>query len=81
MNLWLKFFKIFVTTICIAVCTYELILIMLKFRRDSFQVVNEIQFNELLAPSITLCPAAAWKSPGPFLSQEVGPSIPLVFKS
>ena len=70
MNLLLKFLKIFVTTICIAVCIYELILIILKFRRDSFQVVNEIQFNELLAPSITLCPGPAWKSPGPFLSQE-----------
>ena len=51
---------------------YQMVTIAIKaLRQDSFQAINELKFKELVPPSITLCPAPAWKSAGPFLSEEM----------
>ena len=63
--------KLIVAGICLAACIKELIVIAKKaVGSDSFQAVNQLVFEELMAPIITLCPGPAWKSPGPFLSEE-----------
>ena len=52
----LKVLQVIVTAFCIIICIYELIIIAMKLKRESFEAISEIQYDELLAPSITLCP-------------------------
>ena len=62
---WLFILKWVVTLICLVLCTYECYHVINKLvAKDSFQAVNELQFDRLLSPSLTLCPGTAWKSPG-----------------
>ena len=36
----------------------------------SFQAINEYQFDELLAPAITICPGPGWKSSNISINEE-----------
>ena len=67
---WLNVLYVILTTVCVALCIYELIIVAQKTTRDSFQAINELRFEQLLAPSLTLCPGPAWKSSGPFLNED-----------
>ena len=52
-----KVLKHLVTLICLSLCIHEFITIVNKsIRGDSFQSINELHFEELLAPVLTLCP-------------------------
>ena len=53
---WLTVLHGSVSVLCIVICTYELILIGMKLKRDSFEAVKLTDNDELMAPSITLCP-------------------------
>ena len=53
---WLKVLHGSTSVLCIVICTYELILIGMKYKRDSFEAVKLTDNYELMAPSITLCP-------------------------
>ena len=59
-----------ITLVLFSLFSYELILIIKKFQRDSFQFINEHVFEEILPPVITFCPAPAYKKTAPFLSQQ-----------
>ena len=64
--------KVVVTLVFFSLSIYELIIISIKaMGQDSFQAINELKFEKLLAPTITFCPGPAWKSAGPFLSEEM----------
>ena len=39
-------------------------------KKESFQASNEIKFDQLFPPVITICPGEAWKSSGPFLNED-----------
>ena len=67
----LKVTRIIVTLIFLGLFITELIHICIKaFGKDSFQAINELNFDTLLAPTVTLCPGLAWKDQSPFLSYE-----------
>ena len=54
---WLNILKWTVTLACFSYCVYECIHIITKFiAKESFQAINELVFEELLSPSLTLCP-------------------------
>ena len=60
-----------VTLVFFCLSIYELIVIAIKaLGHDSFQAINELKFEELVAPSITLCPGPAFKRAGPFLGEQ-----------
>ena len=60
-----------VVLFCLVLCIWEFTIIVKKaIAQESFQAINELQFNELLPPTITLCPGEAWKSSGPFLNDD-----------
>ena len=60
-----------VTLVFFFLSIYELIVIAIKaLGHDSFQAINELKFEELVAPSITLCPGPAFKRAGPFLGEQ-----------
>ena len=64
--------KIVVTFVFFCLSIYELVNIVIKaLGQDSFQAINELKFNQLLAPSITLCPGPAFKAAGPFLGEKM----------
>ena len=68
----LKVINILVTLILFSAFFYELVFILKKaIARESFQAINELKFEELVAPSITLCPGTAWKSPAPFIGTDI----------
>ena len=70
----LKVLRITITFTLFVVFIYELTMIAIKaIARESFQAINELKFERLPAPLITLCPGTAWKSAGPFLSKEEFP--------
>ena len=61
--------KNLVLSVCIILCLYEFSHITIKtIQGDSFQSINELHFEELYAPVLTLCPAQAWKKPAPFIN-------------
>ena len=66
----LEVVNFFITAILFSLFTYEFIIVIRKFHRDSFQFINENKFEELMPPTITFCPAPAYKKPGPFLSEK-----------
>ena len=53
-----------ITLVLFSLFLYEFILIIKKFQRDSFQFINEHNFEEILPPVITFCPGPAYKKPG-----------------
>ena len=60
-----------VVLFCLVLCIWEFTIIVKKaIAQESFQAINELQFDELLPPTITLCPGEAWKSSGPFLNDD-----------
>ena len=59
-----------ITSLLFSLFFYELIGIAKKFQKDSFQFINELNFEEIMPPTITFCPAPAYKTPGPFLSEQ-----------
>ena len=66
----LEVVNFFITATLFSLFTYEFIIVIRKFRKDSFQFINENKFEELMPPTITFCPAPAYKKPGPFLSEK-----------
>jgi hypothetical protein len=66
----LQVINVVITSILFSLFLYELIVIIKKFQKDSFAVVNVHNFEEILPPTITFCPAPAYKVPGPFLSKN-----------
>ena len=67
----MRYFNYILTLILAAFSINELIKVLIKvMNEDSFQKVNENQFERLLSPSITLCPGPAWKKSGPFRNPE-----------
>ena len=68
---FLKIFSYLVITLCSLLFAWEMIIIMTKaIKKESFQAANEIKFEQLFPPVITLCPGEAWKSSGPFKNDE-----------
>ena len=66
---WPSLLKSLVLFLCIILCLYEFSHITIKtIQGDSFQSINELHFEELYAPVLTLCPAVAWKKPAPFIN-------------
>ena len=66
---WPSQLKNLVLFLCIILCLYEFSHITIKtIQGDSFQSINELHFEELYAPVLTLCPAVAWKKPAPFIN-------------
>ena len=54
-----------------AACFKELLVIGKKVHgSETFLAINQLAFQELLPPIITLCPAPAWKSQYPFLTEK-----------
>jgi hypothetical protein len=66
----LQVIDVVITSILFSLFLYEFIVIVKKFQKDSFSVVNVHNFEEILPPLITFCPAPAYKVPGPFLSEN-----------
>ena len=65
----LKVIDYIVTFILLCLLMYKFFTIFHKFiAKDSFQTVNELSFDQLLPPLITLCPAPAYKTNGPYLT-------------
>lgn len=68
---WLSILTYIVVLFCLVLCIWEFTIIVKKaIAQESFQAINELQFDELLPPTITLCPGEAWKSSGPFLNDD-----------
>ena len=66
---WPSLLKILILFLCVILCLYEFSHIIIKtIQGDSFQSINELHFEELYAPVLTLCPAVAWKKPAPFIN-------------
>ena len=66
---WPSLLKNLVLFLCVILCLYEFSHIIIKtIQGDSFQSINELHFEELYAPVLTLCPAVAWKKPAPFIN-------------
>ena len=58
-------------TICVSLCIWECVIVANKaISKDSFQIINELRFDKLIPPTITICPGEAWKVPGPFINDE-----------
>ena len=54
-----------------AACFKELLVIGKKvLGNETFLAINQLAFEELLPPIITLCPEPAWKSQCPFLTEN-----------
>ena len=63
----MKYIKWIVTAVLTFLSIREMEHIFNKLlNEDSYLKINELAFDKLLSPSITFCPAPAWKSPGPF---------------
>ena len=68
---WFNILRYLVLFICLTLCIKEIIIVAFKaIAKESFQVINELKFEELLPPTITFCPGEAWKFSGPFLDEE-----------
>ena len=68
---WLTVLKVVVLTLCISACALEIYIVLKKvIAQETFQSINELSFDELLSPTLTLCPGPAWKAPGPFVNEE-----------
>ena len=66
-----KVFKLILLLLLLVLCSLELIQVFKKFiRQDSYQMINELHYETLLAPVITFCPATAWKKIGPFRNNQ-----------
>lgn len=67
----LKLIRVLVRLIFLAIWVYEFVHIIDKvIGKDSFQAITDLNHEKLRAPTITLCPGLAWKSPGPFLGPD-----------
>ena len=63
-----KVIKFVVLLICSGFFITELVKVGMKtIQKETFLTTNKVTFHELLLPSITICPAPAWKKMGPFL--------------
>ena len=66
-----RILKLVLLMTLLLLCSYELRQVFEKFvAKDSYQMINELHFETLLAPVITFCPAVAWKKPGPFRNAQ-----------
>lgn len=64
-----KVAKFVVLAICMAFFINELVKVGKKtIQRETFVAANDLALDKLLLPSITICPAPAWKKMGPFLT-------------
>ena len=70
------FLKYSVTFACFCVFSYQIYEIGEKFfKRSSFHVSNEHSHETMKLPSLTICPALAWKSRSIILNESILESI------
>lgn len=66
----LKIISFILTLILLGLFINEFITIMKKAVLYTFEALNVYNNEEMLAPTITLCPGPGWKSNGPFLNPD-----------
>ena len=54
---WLTIFRFTILTICAVLCGYEFVhIFQVVIKKGSYIAINQLNFDSLLSPSITLCP-------------------------